>query len=244
MLLRLLLAFLLLQGTTKVGPTTAVGPTTHTPGAGTAPPPIKSCNGSNFGATTQTCVFGSNVASTSIIYIQAEIIATTTISLSGSGAGCSGMTITTNTNTPFHQSGSTAIEGWGRPSSGACTITVTGGASASQSISAVEYGPSTGGVDNMVDLQLQSTITSGSNISCPAITTASTNERVVCAMNDLDAGAGTYTGGSGFTPIDAQGTNYGWLFESQAKAAAGSITPVATYSATKSFATGSIAIDP
>jgi|SRR6267142_631344 len=42
---------------------------------------------------------------------------------------------------------------WGIPSAGACTLTLTEGVSGTLSIAAAEYGPSTGGVDNMVNLQ-------------------------------------------------------------------------------------------
>lgn len=212
------------------------------PAAGTAPSFIQTCpNGHNFGGTSQTCVFGSNVASTSVLYAYGFTTVNTTATLAGSGAGCSGITFTTNTSTA---AGGTTIEGWAIPAgTGACTITMNNGASGSQSISVAEYGPSTGGVDNMVNLALQTAITAGNNIPCPSITTAVSNERVVCGLVNSNASGGTFTAGSGFT-IDGQGTSFGWAIESQAKAAAGSVTPGATHTATTSFLTGSIAIKP
>lgn len=212
------------------------------PASGTAPSFIKNCTGNNFGSLTQDCVFGSDVASTSVLYAIGIINASTTASVAGfSGAGCSGVTFTSNTSTA---GGVTTIEAWARPAgSGACTIRLTGGTSASQSIQVAEYGPSTGGVDNMVNLALQTSITAGNNIPCPAITTGATHERVICMLENVNLSGGTYTAGSGFA-IDAQGTSYGWAFESQDKASTGSVTPGATHTATVSFITGSIAIKP
>lgn len=225
----------ILGGNARVGGRATFGGGTSGGGGGSAPPAIKSCNGSNFGSTTQTCVFGSSVAATSVIYVRGLVTAVTTLSVSGCGASWTTNTAQTGSNTH--------LEAWGIPTAGACTVTLTSGASGTQSIDAVEYGPSTGGVDNMVNLAVQGSVTGGTPINCPSITTAVANERVICSMVDENVSSHVYTAGTGFA-VDFQGTNYGWLFESEAMSSAGSVAPQATYNITANFVTGSIAIKP
>jgi len=62
-------------------------------------------------------------------------------------------------------------------------------------------------------------------------------------MQDTGGSGGTYTLGAGFV-IDTQGVNFGWMIESQAKAATGSVTPTTTSSTGTQVVSGSIAIKP
>lgn len=235
-LLAFILAFLLSLTPQSSLPLTGAGAGKTSGGGGTAPSFIKSCTGNTFGGTSQTCVFGSNVTNTSVLYATAFGGSLTTLSVAGCGA-----TWTINT---LQFNGATILEAWGIPSTGACTVTLTPGVSTTLSVTVAEYGPSTGGVDNMVNLANQGGfIGSGSTINCPAITTSVANERVICTMQDSSANGGTSTAGAGFT-IDTQGANFGWMIESQAKAATGSITPTSTSSTGTQAVTGSIAIKP
>lgn len=204
-------------------------------GGGSAPPFIKACNGSNASASSQTCVFGSSVTNTSVLYVTGVVLTLTTLSVSGCGA-----TWTSNT---LQSNGATTLESWGIPSTGACTLTLTAGAANTISVATAEYGPSTGGVDNMVNLVAQGFVATAGTISCPAITTGGSNEQVVCGMEDTSGNGAVSTAGAGFT-IDAQGTNFGWMIESQSKAVAGSVTPTATASTGTNIVSGSIAIKP
>lgn len=204
-------------------------------GGGSAPPFIKACNGSNSSATSQTCVFGSNVTNTSVLYVVGTVFTLTTLSVSGCGA-----TWTSNT---LQANGATTLESWGIPSTGACTLTLTAGAAGAISVATGEYGPSTGGVDNMVNLAYQGFVATAGTINCPAITTGGSNEQVICGMEDSSGGGVVFTAGAGFA-IDTQGTNFGWMIESQSKAVAGSVTATGTANSGTSIVSGSIAIKP
>jgi hypothetical protein len=239
------------QGTTVLPRTTVLPGTTIIVGAsggGAAPPFIQGCNAVNFSGTSQPCGssgFSSNVASTSILVITGIATSnTTTLSISSSGAGC-GSTTWTPVGTALIDNGSTINTWTGQPAAnGACTVTIGSTVSTEIVASGTEYGPSTGGIDTVQPMTDAGGFIPSGNIPCPAITTAGSNERVICVQQDTGVNNGGYTAGSGFSIDYSPASTKGFLYESQAKASAGSVTPGASSTVASVFGCASIAIKP
>jgi len=206
---------------------------------------VATCNSSGTSATSINCS-ALTVTSGDAIYINFGAASTsTTLGVSGGGA-CGSFTM----DTAIVASGATATQATGTATgTGTCTIAVTSTVSSTMEVAAVDVSPAAGfetgsGRGAWVS---QGSIAGTTNIPCPAVTTTTNNDLILCgAFESSSFGAGTYTAGSGYTIPSglAQPVNYGQGIESKILATAGSTTPGISYSFTAVHMTGTVAVKP
>lgn len=189
------------------------------------------CKGSTFSSTSQAC--GSALTGTlnDWIYITANV-ASGTISANASGCTVS-FTGDTQTNGTQHF--------WGKiTSGGACTPSVSVVSGVLIQMVAVE-------ITNTSGIDVHNGITNNgftASVTCPTVTTGFANDLVLCGMADTSANTASFTAGSGFALGTTQPSGFGIAIEAGTVAVAGSSTPTASYGATGTLTSGTVAFKP
>ncbi len=211
--------------------------TTGTVGAYTCK---QACVNQAFSASTTTCTFASNITSGSEVYLYGWQASTTgTIAFSAS-SGCSGMTFSSTDGTVTGIGAAAAQAVASVPSTEACTIRMTAGASSSLiGVIGVELA----GTNNTVDkhsLLNKGSVSSGSSISGTSITTTVSGDLILQGVVGYSTTGDTYTAGSG--SILYQGDSM--AIQGQSQASAGAVNPTITSNKNDYFLAGNLAIEP
>lgn len=186
------------------------------------------CSNNGF-ASSLTCAY-SSVTVGNILYITGVGAATLSVS------GC-GITWTSDTGGGAIQSTGTVT------STGACTVTLSGGSTSGMSVSGVEIQHASG-VDVRGTPTSQGFIGANTSFNCPAVTTTANGDLVLCGLVDTSGNSGTYTAGSGYSLAVASGGSKVSGIEDGTKASAGAVTPTAKYSVGTNITTGTVAVNP
>jgi hypothetical protein len=189
------------------------------------------CTAAAASVATLTCQLDDALAAKDIVVAMVYGSANTT-----TVAGC-GLTWTSDTA----QNGAFMATGVGG-AEGVCALTVSNTGTANLSITAVEV-RNTSGIDVRGTTIANGSITGGSTISAPSLTTTANNDLVLGLFFDTGAGGGSFTAAVGYkTEAELLSSSQDNLIESIQQPTAGGIQPTATNNTTSTFTSASVAM--
>lgn len=213
---------------------------------------VAQCSSTSYGA--YTCVNSSVAASgggssskaftLSVTAGNAVIMRSRTLSASGTlsvaGTGSCGNTVTSIGGSVTLANSVAIVVITTASSTGTCTLTSTLTGATSTIVGLMEqWSGWNGGLDSLGNLLATGSISSGSSVSCPAVTPNDSGDLILCMMIDNGNNGSTYTPTSPFS-LAASGDSM--ASEADVQATAALITPAFHYGSTASFGVATITL--